>query len=172
ADHLRLLEGFLQQRCAHRSSYLPGYPPVTEKTSLRIKQRLAARGNIDFGAVPAGGFVPEVAKWLVRIESRHVKAPLFRLLLEVASEIPSQHAYPAVGQDADFVEELLGHKVSDETVVRAGLPIPIGRRFGEIAEALLALAKRIFGPFLLFDVGIGAVPFYDVSEFVTQRLGT
>jgi len=101
-----------------------------------------------------------------------VKAPLFWLLLEVASEIPSQHAYPAVGQDADFVEELLGHEVSDETVVRAGLPVPIGRRFGEIAESLLALAKRVFGSLLVFDVGIGAVPFDDVSEFVTQRLGT
>ena len=89
ADHLRLLEGFLQQRRAHRSIYLPGYPPVTEETSFRIKQGLAARGNIDSGAVPAGGFVSEVAKWFVRIEGRHVKAPLFRLLLEVASEIPS-----------------------------------------------------------------------------------
>src|SRR3984957_4422392 len=172
AYHLRLLQGFLQQRRAHRSSDLPGYPPVTEETSFRIKQGLAARGNIDFGAVPAGGFVPEVAKWLVRIEGRHVKAPLFRLVLEVVSEIPSQHTYPAGGQDADFVEKLLGHKVSDETVVRASLPVPIGRRFGEIAESLLALSKRILGLLLVFDVGIGAVPFYDVSELVTQRLGT
>src|SRR6202035_3070249 len=53
AYHLRLLQGFLQQRRAHRSSYLPGYPPVTEETSFRIKQGLATRGNIDFGAVPA-----------------------------------------------------------------------------------------------------------------------
>ena len=44
--------------------------------------------------------------------------------------------------------------------------------FGEIAEALLALAKRVFGTLLVFDVGIGAVPFDDVAEFVTQRLGT
>ena len=44
--------------------------------------------------------------------------------------------------------------------------------FGEIAESLLARSKRIFGTLLVFDVGIGAVPFYDVSELVTQRLGT
>src|SRR5580700_447943 len=104
AYHLRLLQGFLQQRRAHRGSDLRGYAPVTEETSFRIKQGLAAHGNIDFGAVPAGGFVPEVAKCLMRIEGRHVQAPLFRLLLEVASEIPSQHAYPAVGQDADSVK--------------------------------------------------------------------
>jgi hypothetical protein len=95
----------------------------------------------------------------VRIEVRHVKAPLFWLLLEVASKIPSQRAYPAGGQNADGVELLLGHKVSDETVVRPGLPVPIGRRLGEIAESLLALAKRIFGTLLVFDVAIGAVPF-------------
>src|ERR1700688_2137654 len=172
AYHLRLLQCFLQQRRAHRRGYVPAHPPVTKETTLRIKQGLAARGNVDFGTVPACGSVREVAKRLVRIEVRYVKAPLFWLLLEVASEIPSHRAYPAGWQRADFVEELLGHKVSDETVVRAGLPVPIGSRFGEIAESLLALAKRIFGTLLVFDVGIGAVPFDDVSEFVTQRLGT
>jgi hypothetical protein len=82
AYHLRLLQGFLQQRRAHRSSYVPAYPPVTEETSFRIEQRLAARGNVDIGTVPTGGSVPEVAKWLVRIEVRDVLAPLFWLLLE------------------------------------------------------------------------------------------
>ena len=33
----------------------------------------------------------------------------------------------------------------DETVIRSGLPVPIGSRLGKIAESLLALAKRIFG---------------------------
>src|SRR5207253_9083318 len=118
----------------------------------------AARGNVDFGTVPAGGSVREVAKWLVRIEVRDVLAPLFRLLLEVASEIPSHRPYPAVGQYADSFELLIGHNVSDETVVRAGLPVPIGSRLGEIAESLLAFPKRIFGALLVFDVAIGAVP--------------
>src|SRR6478672_12022995 len=117
AYHLRLLQGFLQQRRAHRRSYVPAYPPVTEETSLRIKQGLAARGNVDFGTVTAGGSVSEVAKWLVRGEVRNVTAPLFWLLLEVESEIPSRRPYPAGGQDADGVKLLVGHKVSDETMV-------------------------------------------------------
>src|SRR5258708_24269536 len=104
AYHLRLLQCLLQQRRTHRRSYVPSYSPVTEETSFRIKQGLAARGNVDFGAVPAGGSVREVAKRLVCIEVRYVKAPLFWLLLEVASEVPSHRAYPAGGQGADFVE--------------------------------------------------------------------
>ena len=43
--------------------------------------------------------------------------------------------------------------------------------FGEIAESLLAVSKRIFGALLVFDFGIDAEPFYDFSELVTQRLG-
>ena len=42
--------------------------------------------------------------------------------------------------------------------------------FGEIAKSLLARAKRVFGTLLVFDVGVGTVPFDDVSELVTQRL--
>jgi hypothetical protein len=127
-------------------------PPVTEEPSLRIKQRLAARGNVDFGTVPASGPVPEVAKWPVRIEVRDVSAPLFWFLFKVASEIPSHRAYPAGGHGADGVEFLLGHKVSDETVVRPSLPVPIGRRLGIITESLLALSKRIFGTLGLGDI--------------------
>src|ERR1700686_2927002 len=113
AYHLRLLQCFLQQRRAHRRGYVPAHPPVTEETSLRIKQGLAARGKVDFGTVPAGGSVPEVAKRFVRIEIREMKAPLFRLLLDIVSVIPCQRAYPADGHGG----ELLGF--SDKTVVRA-----------------------------------------------------
>src|SRR5208283_4848495 len=98
--YLRLLQCFLQQRRAHLRGYVPCHPPVTEETSLRIKLRLAARGKVEFGTVPAGGSVPEVAKWLVRIEVREMKAPLFRLLLHIASVIPCQRAYPAGGDGA------------------------------------------------------------------------
>src|ERR1700692_3044364 len=127
--HLRLLQCFLQQRRAHRRGYVPCHPPVTKETSLRIKQGLAARGKVDIGTVPAGGSVPEVAKWLVRIEVCEMKAPLFWLVLDIASVIPWQRAYPAGGYGA----ELLGF--SDETVVRPSLPVPIGRRFGEMPES-------------------------------------
>src|SRR5450631_4908596 len=96
-NHLRLVQCLLQQRRAHRKGYVPCHPPVTKETSLRIKQGLAARGKVDFGTVPAGGSVPEVAKWLVRVEVREVKAPFFWFLLEVESVIPCQRAYPAGG---------------------------------------------------------------------------
>jgi hypothetical protein len=79
AYHLRLLQGFFQQRRAHRSSYVPAYPPVTEETSFRIKQWLAARGNVDIGTVPAGGSVPEVAKWLVRVDIEILLPPPLKL---------------------------------------------------------------------------------------------
>src|SRR6202051_3966372 len=144
--HLRLLQCFLQQRRAHRRGYVPAHSPVTKETSLRIKQGLAARGKVDFGTVPAGGSVPEVAKWLVRIAGREISPPLFRLLLHIASVIPCQRAYPAGGYGA----ELLGF--SDETVVRPGLPVPIGSRLGEIAESLLALPKRLLGLLALRDI--------------------
>jgi hypothetical protein len=104
----------------------------------------------------------------VRIEISHVTAPLFWLLLEIASQIPSLRAYPA-GRRPKGVEPV-GY--TDETVVRPGLPGPIGSRLGKIAESLFALSKRIFGTLLVFDVGRDAVPFYDLSEFVAQRLGT
>ena len=41
---------------------------------------------------------------------------------------------------------------SDETVVRPGLPVPIGSRLGEIAESLLALSKRLLGLLALRDI--------------------
>ena len=44
-----------------------------------------------------------------------------------------------------MVKLLLGHKVRDETVVRPGLPVPIGSRLGKIAESLFALSKRLLG---------------------------
>ena len=75
-----------------------------------------------------------------------MKAPFFRLLLAVASVIPCQRAYPAGGYGAEWLD------FSDETVVRPGLPIPIGSRLGKIAKLLLALPKRTFGPLLVFDV--------------------
>ena len=37
AYHLRLLQGFLQQRRAHRRSYVARHAPVTEEMSFRIK---------------------------------------------------------------------------------------------------------------------------------------
>src|ERR1700727_1607302 len=89
AHHLRFLQGFLQQCRAHRRAYVAGHSSITEEISFRIKYGLATRGNVDFGTVLAGGSVPEVAKWSVRIEIRDVLAPLFRLLLDIVSEIPS-----------------------------------------------------------------------------------
>src|ERR1700733_12951889 len=170
ADHLCLLQSLLKLRRTHRRSDVPAHAAITEETSLPIKQGLTARRNVDFGTVHAGGSVPEVTKWPVRIEVRYVKAPLLRLLLEVASILPAQRADRSDGQGADSVELMLGY--SDVTVVRPGLPVPIGSRLGKIAEALLALAKRIFGPLLVFDFAIDAVPFHDVSELVAQWLGT
>src|ERR1700690_3916093 len=158
ADHLRLLQRFLQQRRAHRRGYLPGHPPVTKETPLGIEQGLAARGKVDFGTVPAGGSVSEVAEWLVRIKVREMNAPLFCLLLHIASVIPCQRTYLADGHGG----KLLGF--SDETVIRSCLPVPIGSRLGEIAKSLLALSKRIFGTLLVFDIGQNAVPFYNLSE--------
>src|SRR5216683_6314765 len=75
-----------------------------------------------------------------------MKAPLFWLLLEVKSVIPCPRAYPAGGYGA----ELLGF--SDETVVRPGLPVPIGSRLRKIAEALFALSKRLLGLLALRDI--------------------
>src|SRR5260221_12387677 len=75
-----------------------------------------------------------------------MKPPRFWLLLEVKSVIPCPRAYPAGGYGA----ELLGF--SDETVVRPGLPVPIGSRLGKIAEALFALSKRLLGLLALRDI--------------------
>src|SRR5258708_7994403 len=75
-----------------------------------------------------------------------MKPPLFWLLLEVKSVIPCPRAYPAGGYGA----ELLGF--SDETVVRPGLPVPIGSRLGKIAEALFALSKRLLGLLALRNI--------------------
>src|SRR5271154_288104 len=94
---------------------------------------------MDFRTVTAGGSVPEVAKWPVRIEVRHVKAPLFWLLLKVESVFPSRHACSGDGHDAERIG-LIGYR--DQLVVRPGLPVPIGSRLGEIAEALLAVPQR------------------------------
>src|SRR5450432_260770 len=75
-----------------------------------------------------------------------MNAPLFWLLLEVESVVPCPRAYSAGGYGA----ELLGF--SDETVVRPGLPVPIGSRLGEIAESLFALSKRLLGLLALRDI--------------------
>src|SRR5271154_5726944 len=75
-----------------------------------------------------------------------MNAPLFLLLLGGESVLPCPRAHPAGGYGA----ELLGF--SDETVVRPGLPVPIGRRLGEIAESLFALSKRLLGLLAFRDI--------------------
>src|SRR5260221_11514379 len=77
---------------ANRRGCVGGGAPITEETSLRIKNGFAAYGNVEHRAAPAGGPVPEVVKWLVRLEGRDVTAPLLRPLLEVGGEIPSRRA--------------------------------------------------------------------------------
>src|ERR1700748_28127 len=56
-------------------------------------------------------------------------------------------------------------------MVRSVLPQPIGGRFGIVAEALLALAKRLLGPLAVLDVGRRPVPFDNVARLVAQRDG-
>src|ERR1700750_1603961 len=53
-------------------------------------------------------------------------------------------------------------------MIRAMLPEPIGRRFGIVAKALLALAKGFLSPLAVLDVGGRPVPFDDVVRFVAQ----
>src|SRR5260370_16974909 len=119
---LRLLQCFLCMLRANRRGYVGGGAPITEETSLRIKNGFAAYGNVEHRAVPAGGPVPEVVKWLVRLEGRDVTAPLLRLLLEVGGEIPSRRADPERGGDANSAE-LLGWP--HETGSLPALPQPI-----------------------------------------------
>src|SRR5258706_13506424 len=133
---------------ATRRGYVGGGAPITEETSLLIKIGFAAYGNVEHRTVPAGGPVPEVVKWLVRLEGRDVTAPLLRLLLEVGGEIPSRRADPERGVDANS-GELLGSP--DETAVRPGVPEPIGSRVGVGATALLALSERGRGTLVLRD---------------------
>src|SRR5271155_2130339 len=95
---------------------------------------------MDFRTITAGGSVPEVAKWPVRIEVRLVKPPLFWLLLKVESVLPSRHACSGDGHDAERIG-LIGYR--DQSVVWPGLPVPIGSRLGEIAEALLAVTQPL-----------------------------
>jgi hypothetical protein len=87
--------------CAKLRGYVGGDAPITEETSLRIKNRFTACDNVEHRAVPAGGPVPEVLKWRVRLEGRDVTAPLLRLLLEVGGEIPSRRADWERGADAN-----------------------------------------------------------------------
>jgi hypothetical protein len=103
----------------------------------------------------------------VRIEISHVTPPLFRLLLEIASQIPSLRAYQA-GRHPKGVE-LVGY--TDEPVVRPGLPEPVRSRFGIITKALLALAKGLLGPLAVLDVGGRPVPFDNVARLIAQRHG-
>ena len=49
-----------------------------------------------------------------------------------------------------MVSELFGF--SDETVVRPGLPVPIGSRLGKIAKSLFALSKRLLGLLALRNI--------------------
>ena len=71
-----------------------------------------------------------------------MQAPLLRLLVDVGGEVPSRQAHPERGDDADSRELL---RQMRETMVGSGFPQPIGGRLGIIAEALLALSKRILG---------------------------
>src|ERR1700722_7775236 len=57
-------------------------------------------------------------------------------------------------------------------MVRHGLPQPTRAGFGIIAKALLALAKCLFGPLAVLDVGGRSIPFDNVAEVIAQRIGT
>src|ERR1700754_3662278 len=56
-------------------------------------------------------------------------------------------------------------------MIRAMLPEPIGRRFGIVAKALLALAKGFLSPLAVLDVGGRSVPFDNVARFIAQWHG-
>src|SRR5947209_11202779 len=58
-----------------------------------------------------------------------------------------------------------------DAVIGSGLPEPVGGRFGIIAKALLALAKRLLSPLAVLDVGRRPVPFDNVAHLIPQRLG-
>src|ERR1700743_3846936 len=62
-------------------------------------------------------------------------------------------------------------RYSGHPMVRSVLPQPVGGRFRIVAEALLALAKRLLGPLAVLDVGRRPVPFHNVAGFVAQRYG-
>src|ERR1700704_103567 len=62
-------------------------------------------------------------------------------------------------------------RYAGDPVVRSGLPEPVGGRFGIVTKALLALAKRLLEPLAVLDVSGRPVPFYNVTQFITHRLG-
>src|ERR1700730_248994 len=62
-------------------------------------------------------------------------------------------------------------RYAGDKVVRSGLPEPVGGRFGIIAKALLALAKRDLGQLAVLDIGSGPIPFDNAARLVAHRLG-
>ena len=53
-------------------------------------------------------------------------------------------------------------------MIRSRLPVPIGSCLAEIPKTLFTIAKRVFCPFSIFDIGTGTVPSDNVSCFVTE----
>src|ERR1700692_700615 len=57
-------------------------------------------------------------------------------------------------------------------MVGTGFPKPIRSRLGIVAESLLALSQRLLGPLAVRNIGIGSIPFDDLSRLVAQRRRT
>ena len=95
-------------------------------------------------------------------------SPFFGLRLDISCNIPARHGQPGPGPEANITDVF---SYPGDPVVGSVLPEPIGGRFSIITKALLALAKCLFGPLAVLDVGRRSVPLNDVAGIVAQRLG-
>ena len=103
-----------------------------------LEDRPAAGAHDDARAVRPHGLVLEIAELLARVELRDVAAP--RLLGDVgAGDLPARDA----GDEVE-VERRRRHQDLEAHVAMlgVGLPRPVGRQAGEIAQPLLDLALR------------------------------
>ncbi len=88
---LRLAQRLFGVICADRRSNIGAGPPIAEKISLCVKNRLAARSDVYWGSSPIYG-VHEIAKWLMCVDHRPMYSPFFGFRFDISCNIPARQA--------------------------------------------------------------------------------
>ena len=153
--HRALLNGYLQ---THERGFdvlprlnVPGGPAVAEEASIFVKERLPADRNPAQGLFISADLVFEIAERTMCVQVGLIGLPFFSSgELDAGEEFQSRHAkHGLLGQRELDAPAILN---PSESMLRVGLPEPVGGGFGKCPEALLALLQRALRRFASGDV--------------------
>src|SRR5205085_60270 len=120
---------------AGRRRHIAADATIAAKMTVRVMEGLAAGAHVNWRSVAIPAAINQIAKRKVGIERRAMLLPLLGLEFGIGRNVPKGQADQAPRRNArSGVFRYLG-----DTVIGPGLPKPVRRGFGIVAEPLLGL---------------------------------